>query len=227
MSGLAAILDRLEAHYGELASPAPEAPYELVVFLNSGYPASDERCAKGFATLKAGVGVEPEAILAADEAALAKVLKAGGMVPELRAQRLKQIAAFVQDRCGGDLRAALLDNPARAKALLKAFPTFGEPAAERILLFCGLEPEPAAPAGVLQVMTRLGLCEEGKDFAATYRSARAAIASEIPPDFAARRRAYLLLKAHGHGLCKRSAPRCEACPLSSVCPFFESVAQTA
>jgi endonuclease-3 len=224
VSALAAILDELEAHYGEVASPAPEDPYELVVFLNSGYPASDERCAKGYTALGAAIGIEPDAILGANEVALAEVLEAGGMIPELRAQRLRQIATFVRDRCAGDLRAALLADPVRATALLKGFPTFGEPAAERILLFCDLAPEPAAPAGVLQVMTRLGLSEEGKAFTATYRAARTAIAAGIPEDFAARRRAYLLLKTHGHGLCKRSSPRCEACPVRSACPFALSAA---
>jgi endonuclease-3 len=227
VTALEAILDRLEGHYGALASPTPADPYDLVIFLNSGYPASDERCAKGYIALEAAIGLAPEAILAADEAALARTLKAGGIVPELRAQRLKQIARFVQGDLAGDLRAALMADPARAKALLKRFPTIGDPAAERILLFCGLQPEPAAPASCPHVLVRLGLCEEGKDFPASYRAARAAISSGVAEDFAARRRAYLLLKAHAHGLCRRSAPRCEACPVSAGCAYFLETLETA
>lgn len=215
---LQGILGRLEAHYGEVGSPTPSEPYELVLFLNTGYPASDESCAKGFAALKAEVGLEPAAILAADEAGLARIMRRGGIVPELRAQRLKWIAAFVQDQLGGDLKGALQRDPLRARRLLMKFPTFGEPAAERILLFCGLEPAAAAPAG-LQVLTRLGLCEEGKSFAATYRAARAAIEASVPADFAARRRAYLLLKTHGHRLCRRGAPLCPECPLAADCAY--------
>ena len=221
---LAEILDRLEALYGEVGSPTPEDPYELVVFLNSGYPASDENCAKGFAALKAAVGLHPEAILGADPAELAEILRPGGMIPELRAARLKQIAAMVQDQLGGDLKAALQRDPARAGKLLARFPTLGEPAAERILLFSGLEPCAAAPAGGLQVLTRLGLSEEAKDFARTYRGARAAIEAGIPPDFAARCRAYLLLKTHGHKLCKRSVALCGECPLASGCAYAKGLA---
>ncbi len=221
---LAKILDRLAGHYGEIASPAPADPYALVIFLNCGYPASDERCAKGFAALEAQVGIESEAILAADDAALTGIMRPGGMVPEVRAARLKQIAALVQGELGGDLRSALAADPRRAKHLLRRFPTLGEPAAERILLFCGLQPEPAAPTGGLQVLIRLGLAQEGKDFTQTYRSARAAIASGVPEDFAARQRAYLLLKAHGHGLCRRSAPDCEACPVRAECAWFRALA---
>ena len=216
---LQAILDRLEGLYGQIGSPAPQDPYELVLFLNCGYPASDENCSRGFASLKAEVGLHPAAILAADQAELARIMRPGGIVPEVRAARLEQIAAFVREQLGGDLEGALRRDPARARRLLMKFPTLGEPAAERILLFSGLEPAAAPPAGGLQVLTRLGLCEEGKNFAATYRGARAAIETAVPADFAARRRAYLLLKTHGHRLCRRSAPRCEECPLAGSCPY--------
>ncbi len=227
MSALAAILDGLEAHYGEVGRPTPDDPYEFVIFLNCGYPASDERCAKGFAALKAEVGMGPPAILAADDQTLVTVMQAGGIIPERRAVRLKQIAAVVQDRHDGDLKAVLMAAPAMSKGLLGRFPTLGDPAAERILLFCGLAPEAAPPASCLHVLVRLGLCEEGKDFRATYRSARAAIASGVAEDFAARQRAYLLLKAHGHGLCRRAAPRCEQCPVSAGCAYFQSVSVVA
>ena len=224
MSRIAEVLDRLQDRYGEVASPAPEDPYALVIFLNCGYPASDECCAKGFAALEGAIGLNPAAILAADEAALTRAMVPGGMIPQLRAARLKAIAAAVHGLPGGDLRAALTANPAKAKAMIRRFPTLGEPAAERILLFCGLAPEAAAPASCLQVLTRLGLCDEGKDFPATYRAARAAIAAGVAEDFAARRRAYLLLKAHGHDLCRRSAPRCGKCPANAICPFVRDAA---
>ena len=221
---LAEVLDRLEALYGPVGSPTPDDPYELVVFLNSGYPASDENCARGFASLDAGVGLHPQAIIDIDDDALAALLAPGGMVPDVRAQRLKEIALTVRDDLGGDLRAALQANPAKARRLITRFPTLGEPAAERILLFCGLQPLAAAPAGGLQVLTRLGLAQDDKDFAKTYRSARAAIEAGTPPDFPVRRRAYLLLKAHGHRLCKRSAPMCDECPLKSGCAYAQGAA---
>ena len=221
---LGSVLDRLEALYGEIGSPTPDEPYPFVVFLNCGYPASDEACAKGFAALKAEVGIGPGQILAADEPALARLMHAGGMVPELRAQRLKWIAALVQDQLGGDLKGALQRAPERARKLLAKFPTLGEPAAERILLFCGLEPAAAPPAGGLQVLTRLGLCDEGKTFAATYKAARAAIEAGVPAEFNARRRAYLLLKTHGHRLCRRSSPLCRECPLAAGCAFVRAAA---
>ena len=216
---LGAVLDRLEALYGEIGSPTPSEPYELVIFLNCGYTASDEACAKGFAALNADIGIGPAALLAADEGELAGLMRAGGMVPEVRARRLKWIAAFVQDQLGGDLKGALQRTPERARKLLAKFPTFGEPAAERILLFCGLQPAAAPPASCLHVLFRLGLCDEGKDYAAGYRASRAVIEAGVPADLAARQRAYLLLNTHGHRLCRRGAPLCETCPLAEDCAY--------
>lgn len=72
-----------------------------------GYPQSDPAWAKGWQKLSADVGIEAEAILAATPAKLASALKPGGMVPELRALRLKEIAMRVTDQYDGDLRAAL------------------------------------------------------------------------------------------------------------------------
>ena len=84
------ILDSLEVHYGAQSATWPTEPYEFLVWWHCGYPASDGVCARGWEALQRTVGVTPEKILAATDAKLAAALKAGGMVPELRAQRLRE-----------------------------------------------------------------------------------------------------------------------------------------
>ena len=82
------VLDRLEAHYGHQPPNWPTDPYLFLIWWHCGYPASDSACAKGWEALNKEIGTGPEQILAARPADLAKALKAGGMVPELRATRL-------------------------------------------------------------------------------------------------------------------------------------------
>jgi endonuclease III len=53
------------------------------------------------------IGISPEKLLKAPTATLARALKSGGMVPELRAGRLQQIAQGVQEQFDGDLHTAL------------------------------------------------------------------------------------------------------------------------
>ena len=79
-------------------------PYLFVLWWHCGYPASDERCAKGWQALNDEVGVTPEAILAIPSANLARALEAGGMVPDLRAARLKEIASRIEHDHGSFTR---------------------------------------------------------------------------------------------------------------------------
>ena len=113
----------------------PTDPYDFLVWWHCGYPASDTSCAKGWEKLNSEVGVEPRQLLAAGAARLARVLKAGGMVPELRAMRLMEIAARIQDEYGGDLRAGLAGPLSKVRQALKRFPNIADAGADRILLF--------------------------------------------------------------------------------------------
>jgi endonuclease III len=190
-------LDLLEAFYGTQEATWPTEPYEFLVWWHCGYPASDTACARGWAALKASVGVELEQILGASQAKLAEALKAGGMVPELRALRLQQIAARVRDEFGGDLRGALQGRLSDARKLLKKFPNIADAGADRILLFGQLAPIAAVPSNGPQVL-----------------------AAAVPERFEARMRAYLLLKRHGQETCKRTKPRCMQCPVRERCGYF-------
>src|SRR5215470_410959 len=94
---IAGLLQKLEAFYGKQKPCWPTDPYLFLVWWHCGYPASDAACIKGWEALKHDVGLEPQQLLRATPAKLAQALKPGGMVPELRAMRLKEIAARVKD----------------------------------------------------------------------------------------------------------------------------------
>jgi endonuclease III len=91
------LLSSLESFYGPQEPHWPTDPYQFLVWWYCGYPASDAACAKGWEALNRDIGTTPEKLLAAPPAKLAAALKPGGMVPELRAMRLKEIAVRVKD----------------------------------------------------------------------------------------------------------------------------------
>jgi endonuclease-3 len=228
---LAGILDQLERHYGEQVAVGPRAPYERILFVNCGYPATDASCTKGYEALKREVGTKPEEILAAPKEKLAKLMRLGGIVPELRAERLKTIARMVNELFGGDLQRALgkmmqdEKMPAdkrirRVKATLKEFPVIGEPGADKILLFARLAQVAAVPSACVAVPQRIRFGAEDKNYSAGYRAAQEAMSAELPETFDARQRAYLLLKRHGAEICKRTKPKCEICPVGGMCAYF-------
>jgi endonuclease-3 len=224
---LTKLLDRLEKHYGKPAMSGatlgPTDPYEMVLHRNAGYPQSDVNCDRGFKSLKNSIGLSPEKILAATPAKLAEALRAGGIVPELRARRMKEIPARVLDEFGGDLRAVMKRGPAEARKALKKFPTIGESFAEKVLLYTNTAPVAAVPANCVHVLLRLGFGRESKNYAANYRASQDAIAAEVPEKHDARLRAYLLIKEHGQTLCKSARPKCDECPVSSDCKYYKKM----
>lgn len=215
------LLNRLEIFYGPQTPGWPVDPYEFLVWWYCGYPASDAACAKGWEKLTRDVGIEPNKLLEASPGKLAAALKPGGMVPELRALRLKEIAMRVQHEFDGDLHAALAGPVSDARKKLKKFPSIGDPGADRILLFAGLSPIAAVPSNCPHVLVRILCGRERENYNVNYREAQRAIAAGIPEKLDARRRAYLLLKRHGQQTCKTAKPKCEQCPISVNCAYFQ------
>jgi endonuclease-3 len=143
---------------------------------------------------------------------------------------LKSIALSAQRNCHGDLGATLTqslreekEHPGRglrgAERLLQQFPTIGEPGAEKILLFARLAPVAAVPSAFVTVPLRLWHGDTGSSYSADYRRARETLNLGLPESFEAR---HLLLKAHGRDICKRSAPRCELCPVTGQCAYLRT-----
>lgn len=218
-SGVAELLDRLEAHYGPQQPGWPTDPYEFIVWWHCGYPASDAACARGWDSLVREVGIGPVQLLASGVARLTEALRPGGMVPELRAMRLIEIAERVQREYGGDLRN--LGGPLdKVRRELKRFPNIADPGADRIMLFGGIAPVAAVPSNCPHVLVRIQRGLERENYGVTYREAQQAIDAEVPATLDARSRAYLLLKRHGQELCKSTKPKCGECPVQACCAFF-------
>lgn len=134
--------------------------------------------------------------------------------------RLKEIAARVKDQFAGDLRSALVGPIAQVRKALKSFPNIADPSADRILLFGEITAVAAVPSNCPHVLVRIQHGGERENYGVTYREAQQIIEAQIPPSFAARTRAYLLLKRHGQELCKRTKPKCPECPIRSHCAYF-------
>ncbi len=214
------LLDKLESFYGSQAPSWPTDPYHFLVWWHCGYPASDTACAKGWTSLTKSIGITPEDLLAASPEKLATALKVGGMVPELRALRLKEIAMRVKDQFDGDLLHALSGPVDQARKELRKFPNIADPGADRILLFAHISPVAAIPSNCPHVLVRILLGRERENYTVNYREAQDAIASQTPATFDLRTRAYLLLKQHGQMICKRTNPKCDQCPVNTSCAFF-------
>jgi endonuclease III len=218
---LAKQLDRLEGLYGAPEKLPPRGALEWILWENAAYLVPAEKRAACFRALKKRAGSSGAGILRARREELLELAHEGGMLPEQRVEKWLEIATTVQEEFDGDLEAVLERPLAKARTALKKFPGIGEPGAEKILLFTGKHALFALESNGLRVLVRLGYAREEKNYSTTYRALRTALAPLESRGAAWLQRAHLLLQRHGQELCKRTAPRCDDCPLLAGCPSAE------
>ena len=216
------IVAQLAAHYGQPEPPITSDPFELILLENVAYLVSDERRAEAFKTLRQHAGTKPHEVLAASHDEILQATRLGGMHPEQRVARLKEIALIALNEFGGDLKQVLKLPLPKAKQALRKFPSIGEPSAEKILMFMRAYPILGLDSNGLRVLMRLGFGEEKKNYAATYRATQEAIKDQLKDDYDWLIGAHLLLRQHGKELCKTNVPLCEKCPVRKSCAYFKT-----
>lgn len=211
---------KLQAHYGNPRPPKTSEALGLIIHENIAYLASDEKRDAVFDLLKKKTALKPTRILATSEEELVAISRMGGIQPERRAARLREIARIVLDDFAGDLSNALKLPLSQAKKSLQKFPAIGAPGAEKILLFTRTYPVLGLESNGLRVLLRLGFGKESKSYAASYTSVQRDLADELGADYDFLIRAHQLLRQHGKEICRRTNPACEICPLKSNCEYY-------
>jgi len=217
------VLDTLAHFYGEPTAPRITDPFAMVVWENIAYLANDARRAEAFEELRKKVGLRPCDIRKASDEDLLSVTSKG-IVPDISLEKLRDAAEIAKKSFGDDLSSVLNKPIPAAKKDLRKFPSIGEPAAEKILLFNHKVPVLALDSNGLRVLVRLGFAPEKKSYSATYKGVQQALAPQLPADCDKFIRAHQLLRHHGQELCKRSKPMCARCPLRAQCTFFAEAA---
>ena len=219
------VLTTLLRYYGRPLPPISADPFQLILWEQVAYLVPDARRHAAFETLREQVGLTPVAILAAPIARLRAITRQGGAIaPSDRAASMHKSAELVIARFDGDLANALDLPLAKARKALAKFPMIGEPGADKILAFTRTVRVLPLDSNALRVVQRLGFVAEAKDYRASYRQARSALAAELPKGYPRLIAAAQILRRHGQELCRRSAPDCERCPLRSGCPFGRRIA---
>ena len=213
------IIALLKKHYGEPVLPPAQGPFELVLWENACYLLSDERRATVFEGLRRQAGLTAEAIWQAPQEILLPLATMGGMRPETRVFRWREIARITLQQFDGNLESILQQPYAKAKRALHQFPNIGQPGAEKILMFCGLSAGLPLEWNGSRVLQRIGYARPQKNYGAMYRALQEAVRDQIPRGAAPLSRAHLLLRQHGKTLCRNTKPLCEECPLAGLCAF--------
>ena len=211
------ILVVLQNEYGVAAAPTIVDPFEQILLENIAYLAEDDRRLSAFRTLQERVGLSPQNILSANPDELADICKIGGMVPDLRAERLIFTAELTVNNFEGTLSKVV--NLPRKEALkeLQKFPVIGLPSAEKILLFAGIGSGIAPDSNILRVLFRLGVATETGNYSRDYKNMTTAIEELLPSEREIRIELHQQLRRLGKQVCRRCVPQCTSCPLVNHC----------
>jgi len=191
------IIKKLEKFYGPPGALRVTDLFELILWENIAYLANDKKRETAFNALKERIGSKPADILSASMEELSAITALGGIMPELRAARLRDAAQMAISDLDGEVNRILAMHLPKAKKALKGFPDVGDMGVDRILLFTKTHAIPALESNGLRAVLRLGIAEEKKNYSVTYRSAQEAILNQAEPNFDLFIKAYQLCAATG------------------------------
>ena len=218
------LIERLQKKYSAPALAPARGPFELVLWENACYLLPDERRREVFEELRKQVGLTAKKIAAAPDERLLPLARRGGMRPETRMFRWREIARITLEQFGGNLDTILKEPYAKARRALKQFPNIGEPGAEKILMLCGMAEGLPLESNGLRVLVRVGYGREQKNYGAMYKSVQADLTGETPTDADALTKAHMLLRTHGKETCKDKSPLCAECPVAKFCDYAQKMA---
>jgi len=145
------------------------------------------------------------------ETALGELIRPSGYYT-VKARRLANYVAYINDRYRGDFHASLSGDPADRRAELLSVSGIGPETADSILLYAGGHRTFVVDAYTRRVVSRHGLAPAD----ATYEELRSLFMDNLPADAPLFNEFHALLVAVGKRFCRPREPRCEGCPLSAL-----------
>ncbi len=208
------VYERLHAHFGAQDWWPAQSPFEVMVGAILTQNTAWRNVELAIAALRAADALAVFAILHMAEGDLAQLLRPAGYF-RVKAKRLRALCAFLvaQGVAEDPGQLGRGQDPAVLRQDLLRVHGVGEETADAILLYALDAPVLVVDAYTRRIGKRLGLLPEK----ASYGEIQSAIAAEIPVNLAVLNELHALLVQLGKEHC-RPRPRCELCPLLSLCP---------
>jgi endonuclease-3 related protein len=208
------IYARLLAHFGPQHWWPGETPFEVMVGAVLTQNTSWQNVEKAIANLKEAGLLSPAALAALPSEVLAEQIRPAGY-HNLKAGRLKNLLALITAQGGAE---ALLAQPtAELRELLLAVKGIGPETADSIVLYAAGRPVFVVDAYTHRICSRHGLIAADCD----YFQLQELFMDNLAENAALFNEYHALLVRLGKDFCKKSKPRCEACPLTDLSAFLE------
>lgn len=188
-------------------------PFEVIVGAILTQSTAWGNVERAIANLRAARLLTPAAMGRVRVARLAELVRPSGYFRQ-KAQKLKAFVRFLQRGYGGSLKRMFATPTAELREKLLAVHGIGPETADSILLYAGNHPVFVVDAYTHRIFGRHGITDGKPD----YEKVRAFIESAIPRQVELFNEFHALIVNTGKNWCRKSAPRCDGCPLRSLLP---------
>ncbi len=190
-----------------------DSPFEVLVGAVLVQNTAWRNVERAIANLRDAAVMAPRALYQLSPADLAELIRPAGYY-QVKAKRLRNLLAFVIDRYDGSLEAMFRTNLSSLREELLAIHGIGPETADAILLYAG-----GLPTFVVDTYTHRILARHGWiGYDASYDEIKDYFESGLPDDAGLYNEYHALLVRAGKDFCKRTVPKCEACPLVELLP---------
>jgi endonuclease-3 related protein len=205
--------DAMSAALGPMRWWPAKTPFEVIVGAILTQSTAWGNVEMAIANLRAAKLLTPSAMLRVRTSRLATLIRPSGYFRQ-KAKKLKAFVRFLQTGYKGSLARMFRTPTAELREKLLAVHGIGPETADSILLYAGNHPVFVVDAYTHRILGRHGITN-GK---AEYEKVRALIEKSIPRQAELYNEFHALIVNTGKNWCRKSAPRCEECPLRPLLP---------
>ena len=204
------VFDGLLGAYGPQHWWPGETPFEVMVGAILTQNTAWRNVERAIANLKAAGLMSAGRLARCSEARLRVLVRPAGFFNQ-KAERLRALARWLVDGCGGDVERLFETPTERLREKLLALPGVGPETADSILLYAGGVPVFVVDAYTRRIFSRHGCFRHG----APYEDVRSFFEGRLPREAALFNEYHALLVRLGKEVC-RPTPRCGQCPVRDV-----------
>ncbi|HEX3376864.1 MAG TPA: hypothetical protein VHS29_08390 [Candidatus Acidoferrales bacterium] len=205
--------DAMSAALGPMRWWPAKTPFEMIVGAILTQSTAWGNVEMAIANLRAARLLTPSAMLRVRTSRLATLIRPSGYFRQ-KAKKLKAFVRFLQAGYNGSLARMFRTPTAELREELLEVHGIGPETSDSILLYGGNHPVFVVDAYTHRILGRHGITD-GK---ADYEKVRALIEKSIPQQAQLFNEFHALIVNTGKNWCRKSAPRCESCPLRPLLP---------
>lgn len=205
--------EKLLAAFGPQHWWPGDSPFEIVVGAVLVQNAAWRNVERAIENLREAGLMEPRVLYAAPEKELAELIRPAGYY-QVKARRLRNLLRLIVEQYDGSLDAMFRTDLATLREELLGVSGIGPETADAILLYAGGKPTFVVDTYTHRVLARHGWIGYESD----YHEIKDHFEASLPADAALYNEYHALLVRVGKDFCRKTAPKCEACPLVDLLP---------